>query len=149
MTLAEKLARGVLDAMNAGDIAAVGPLVAEDFVDHGAPPRAPPGRAGCLEILGYVTRALRIRYELHDVVAAGDKVAIRATAYGVNEIDTLGFAPTGKPYAMHTMHRYREAGGLLVEHWGIRDELGVLWQVGALPSPRPVGFGLPARPLGD
>ena len=46
MTLAEKLARGVLDAMNAGDVAAVGPLVAEDFVDHGAPPWAPQGRAG-------------------------------------------------------------------------------------------------------
>ncbi len=149
MTLAEKLARGVLDAMNAGDIAAVGPLVAEDFVDHGAPPWAPQGRAGYLEILGYVTRALRIRYELHDIVAAGDKVAIRATAHGVNEVDTLGFAPTGKPYAMHTMHLYREAGGLLVEHWGIRDELGVLWQVGALPPPPAAGFGLPARPLGD
>jgi hypothetical protein len=42
------------------------------------------------------------------------------------------------------MHLYRESGGLLVEHWGIRDEIGVLWQVGALPRPKPAGFGLPA-----
>jgi predicted ester cyclase len=148
--LTEKLARGVLDAMNAGDIAAVGPLVAADFVDHGAPPWAPQGRAGYLQILTFVTTALRIRYEVHDIVAAGDKVAIRATAHGVNEVDTLGFAPTGRPYAMHTMHLFREAGGVLAEHWGIRDEIGVLWQVGALPPPRPVGFGLPAGgALGD
>ncbi|GIF48576.1 putative ester cyclase [Asanoa ferruginea] len=150
MTLAEKLARGVLDAMNAGDVEAIGPLVAEDFVDHGAPPWAPQGRSGYLQILGYVTQALQISYEVHDIVAAGDKVAIRATAHGVNTVDTLGFAPTGKPYAMHTMHLYRESGGVLVEHWGIRDELGVLWQVGALTPPRPTGFGLPAgAPLGD
>jgi len=146
MILAEKLAFGVLDAMNSGDLEAVGPLVAEDFVDHGAPPWAPQGRAGYLEILGYVTRALKIRYEVHDVVAAGDKVAIRATAHGVNDVDMLGFAPTGKAYAMPTMHLYREAGGVLVEHWGIRDEIGVLWQVGALPRPAPSGFG---RPLED
>ncbi|MEV0719145.1 ester cyclase [Asanoa sp. NPDC050611] len=145
MTLAEKLARGVLDAMNAGDIAAVGPLVAPDFVDHGAPPWAPQGRDGYLQILGYVTGALKIRYEVHDIVAAGDKVAIRATAHGVNEVDMLGFEPTGKPYAMHTMHLYRESGGLLVEHWGIRDEIGVLWQVGALPRPAPAGFGVAGK----
>ncbi|MEV4624156.1 ester cyclase [Asanoa sp. NPDC049573] len=150
MTLAETLARKVLDAMNAGDVEAVGPLVAEDFVDHGAPPWAPQGRAGYIQILGYVTRALRITYEVDDVVAAGDKVAIRATAHGVNAVDMLGFAPTGKPYAMRTMHLYRESGGVLVEHWGVRDEIGMLWQVGALPPPRPVGFGLPAgAPLGD
>jgi len=142
MTLAEKLARDVLDAMNAGDIAAVGPLVSPDFVDHGAPPWAPQGRAGYLQILGFVTQALKIRYELHDIVAVGDKVAIRAVAHGVNAVDTLGFAPTGKPYAMDTMHFYREAGGVLVEHWGVRDEISVLWQVGALEPPKPVGFGL-------
>ena len=143
MTLAEKLARGVLDAMNARDFEAIGPLVAEEFVDHGAPPWAPKGRAGYIQILAYVTQALRISYEVHDVVAAGDKVAIRATAHGVNLVDTLGFAPTGKQYAMQTMHLYRESGGVLVEHWGVRDEIGVLWQVGALPPPQPVGFGQP------
>jgi hypothetical protein len=33
---------------------------------------------------------------------------------------------------MKTAHFYRSRGGLLCEHWGIRDELDVLYQVGAL-----------------
>lgn len=47
------------------------------------------------------------------MVADGDKVAIRATAYGVHNTDRLA------------------------EHWGVRDELTVLQQVGAIPTPPP------------
>jgi predicted ester cyclase len=140
MNTAEKLARDVLEALSSGNIEQAGPLVAEDFVDHGAPPWAPQGRAGYLQILDFLTTALRLRHEVHDVVAAGDKVAIRATAHGIHTSGHLGFPATGKPYAMATMHLYREANGVLVEHWGVRDELGALWQVGALPVPEPVTF---------
>jgi hypothetical protein len=42
---------------------------------------------------------------------------------------------------MATMHLYRAEGDRLAEHWGVRDELGVLWQTGALPPP-----GLPEGP---
>jgi predicted ester cyclase len=134
----EKLAREVIAAFHADDIARIGSLVTEDFVDHGAPPWAPRGRAGYLQILTFLTTTLKIRCEVHDMVADGDKVAIRATAHGVHHVDTLGFAPTGKPYAMPTMHLYRAEGGLLAEHWGVRDELSVLWQVGALRPPAPI-----------
>src|SRR5688500_1332367 len=48
MITAEKLAREVLAALSSGDIERVGPLVADDFIDHGAPPWAPQGRAGYL-----------------------------------------------------------------------------------------------------
>jgi hypothetical protein len=44
MNLTEKLARDILDALDTGDIERIGPLVADDFVDHGAPPWAPQGR---------------------------------------------------------------------------------------------------------
>ena len=138
MNTAEQLARDVLAALSSGEIARVGPLVAEDFVDHGAPPWAPQGRAGYLQILGFLTTTLRLRYELHDVIADADKVAIRATAHGVHNSDHLGFPATGKPYAMPTMHIYRHDNGVLAEHWGVRDELSALWQVGALPAPEPV-----------
>jgi predicted ester cyclase len=78
------------------------------------------------------------------VVAAGDMVAIRATAHGVHNSGHLGFPATGRPYAMPVMHMYRQHNGVLAEHWGVRDELSALWQVGALPVPEPIAFG-PAR----
>ena len=140
MDTAEKLAREVVEAFHADDIDRIGTLVTEDFVDHGAPPWAPQGRAGYLAIMRFLKDTLRIRYELHEIVADGDLVAIRATVHGLHTSGHLGFAATGRPYAMSTMHMYRVEGGLLAEHWGVRDEIGVLWQVGALAPPQPVAL---------
>jgi predicted ester cyclase len=140
MNTAEKLALQVIEAFEANDIDRIGTLVTEDFVDHGAPPWAPQGRAGYLQIMRFLKDKLQLRYEIHEVVADGDMVAARATVHGVHNTGHLGFAATGKPYAMATMHMYRAEGDLLAEHWGVRDELSVLWQTGALPAPQPVAL---------
>ena len=140
MNTTEKLAREVIEAFHADDIEQIGSLVTEDFVDHGAPPWAPQGRAGYLQIMRFLKDVLQLRYELHEVVADGDLVAARATVHGVHNTAHLGFPATGKPYAMPTMHMYRSSGALLAEHWGVRDELSVLWQVGALPVPEPMAL---------
>jgi predicted ester cyclase len=135
MNKPEELALAVLDAMNDRRPDRVAELVTEDFVDHGAPPGIPQGRQGYVATLGFVTEVLGIRYAVHDIVADGDKVAVRATAHGVHNSDHLGFPATGRPYAMPTMHLFRVEGDLLAEHWGVRDELSALWQVGALERP--------------
>lgn len=46
-----------------------------------------------------------------------------------------GHRPTGRPFAMKTAHFFRARDGRLCEHWGVRDELDVLYQVGALTPP--------------
>ena len=134
-TSAARAALGVLEALEAGEPERVRDLVTADFVDHGAPPGLPPGPDGYIAVLRFLIDVMRIRYEVHDVVSAGDLVAIRATAHGVHATDHLGVPATGKPYAMHTMHLYRVEGDRLAEHWGVRDEHSVLVQVGALPAP--------------
>jgi predicted ester cyclase len=53
-----------------------------------------------------------------------------STRWRLNDIE-----PTGKPFAMKTAHFFRSRDGRLCEHWGIRDELDVLYQVGALTPP--------------
>ena len=37
---------------------------------------------------------------------------------------------------MPTLHVYRTEGDRLAEHWGVRDELGVLIQLGVLVPPQ-------------
>lgn len=37
---------------------------------------------------------------------------------------------------MNTLHVYRTEGDKLAEHWGVRDEVGVLMQLGVLPPPQ-------------
>jgi predicted ester cyclase len=136
MTPAERAARAVLEVVESRDLERIRDLVTDDFVDHGAPPGlVPPGPDGYLAVLRFLVDVLQIRYEVHDVVADGDRVAIRATAHGVHRSDHLGVPATGKPYAMPTMHLYRAEGDRLAEHWGVRDELGVLVQVGAMSRP--------------
>jgi predicted ester cyclase len=136
MTPAERAARAVLEVFESRDLERIRDLVTDDFVDHGAPPGlVPPGPDGYLAVLRFLVDVLQIRYEVHDVVADGDWVAIRATAHGVHRSDHLGVPATGKPYAMPTMHLYRAEGDRLAEHRGVRDELGVLVQVGAVPPP--------------
>jgi ketosteroid isomerase-like protein len=136
---AETLSREVLARFAAGDIDGIGDLVTEDFVDHGAPPWVPPGRAAYVGTMHWLKEVLRIRFELRETVAAGDWVAARAIVHGTSTSDHLGFPATGAPYAMETMHMYRVRDGLLAEHWGVRDELGALWQTGAVPVPAPPG----------
>ena len=138
MTPTERAARAVLDALNDRQPERVRELVTAEFVDHGAPPGlVPPGPDGYIAVLRFLIDVLQLRYEVHDVVADGDKVAIRATAYGVHNTDHPGVPATGRPYAMPTMHLYRGEGDRLAEHWGVRDELTVLQQVGAIPTPPP------------
>jgi predicted ester cyclase len=132
---AEALVADIFDAMNSRQLEKIRDVVTDDFVDHGSPVSLPPGPDGYIAILTFVTTVLKVRYEVHDIVASGDMVAIRATAHGVNAVSPRGIEPTGRPMAMKTAHFFRSRDGRLCEHWGIRDELGVLYEVGALTPP--------------
>ena len=85
----------------------------------------------------FVTGVLDLRYEIHDVVAADDRVAVRAIRYGLHRTDHLGVPASGRPYAMPSMHLYRGEADRLAEHWGVRDELSVLYP-GRCAAPGPL-----------
>lgn len=136
----QALVAEVFDSMNRGQLDNIRDLVTDDFVDHGSPVPLPPGPDGYIAILTFVTTVLQIRYQVDEVISDGDMVAIRATAHGINSVAPQGIEPTGKPFAMKTAHFFRSRDGRLCEHWGVRDELDVLYQVGAL-TPR--DFAMP------
>lgn len=130
-------ARAVFEAINSGDLSCLDEAVTADFVDHGSPFPLPPGPEGYRQILTYVTRVLAIRYEMVDEFATEDRIVIRAVAHGTAVAPVHGEEFAGRPYTMPTIHIYRTEGDRLAEHWGVRDELGVLQQIGALPGPVP------------
>jgi len=39
-----------------------------------------------------------------------------------------------REYTMSTIHIYGTEGDRLAEHWGVRDELGAMRRMGALPD---------------
>ncbi len=130
-------AMAVLDAINSGDLAVLDTAVTTDFVDHGSPFPLPPGPEGYRQILGFVHHQLKVRYELEDVVETEDRIVLRARAHGVGLAGFHGPEAAGRPYEMQTMHIYRTEGDRLAEHWGVRDELGAMRQMGVVPPPEP------------
>ena len=72
---------------------------------------------------------------IEDQVAEGDKVVSRFTVSGTHQGEIMGAAPTGK-LVRHTGHQTdRISGGKIVESWTNWDALGLLQEIGAIPSP--------------
>jgi len=77
------------------------------------------------------------RYDLiaQDMVAEGDLVTVRAVVKGSHQGDLMGIPPTGKQIEMPLIIIYRIAGGKIVEHWMVSDQLGMMQQLGVIPEP--------------
>ena len=76
-----------------------------------------------------------MRLVVEDVVAQGDRVAVRWTFVGTHEGEFFGSPPTGARVRMSAIEINRVVDGKIAEHWVELDQLGMLQQVGAIPSP--------------
>ena len=76
------------------------------------------------------------RYHLvvDDMVAEGDKVAVRTTFKGTHMGELMGIPPTGKEVIMPVFLFYRIAGGKIVEHWISVDQLSLMQQLGVMET---------------
>lgn len=73
---------------------------------------------------------------IHHQVAEGDLVATYKTLYGTHKGEFMGVRSTGKKVALNLMDFFRIAEGRIVEHWAVMDFMGLMRQLGALPTPR-------------
>lgn len=122
-----------------GNMTVADEVLASSYVDHRLPfPDLPGNREGLKQAVSRVRAAFPdITPTVEDVVAAGDKVAVRATARGTHQKEFNGIPATGKQVTLSEMHIFRVADGKIVEHWGEFDSLGLLVQLGAFPPPAP------------
>jgi len=120
----KKVARRVLEQVfPANDLNALQEVISDQFVNHGAPPGTPPGLGGITMFMQLLHDAFTDqRWEIHDVLAEGDKVAIRCTHSGVHTGDYFGMPATGRKFAYPQMHLIRVLQGKGVEHWAVRDD---------------------------
>lgn len=73
--------------------------------------------------------------ETDELVAEGDKVVLRGTVHGVHNGQLMNIPPTGKEVTVPLFITYRISDGKIVDHWMQADMLGLLQQVGAIPTP--------------
>jgi len=71
---------------------------------------------------------------MKDLFATDDRIVVRAVASGVGVAEFHGPDAVDREYTMSTIHIYRTEGDRLAEHWGVRDELGAMRRMGALPD---------------
>jgi len=79
-----------------------------------------------------------IHFVVEDILAEGDRVAVRIAVEGTHLGDGLGFAPTGGKVCIRGIVIVRVINGQIVEGWNSYDQLGLLRQLGGLPRPGPV-----------
>ena len=118
-----------------GDLGAADTYLAEDFINHDPPFGVTPDREG-MRTAGRLMRDgfPDWRSELHALIAEDDIVVERFTAGGTHRGEVMGVPPTGRTVSLPGINIFRLRDGVIVERWGLLDELGFLRQLGVVPA---------------
>jgi steroid delta-isomerase-like uncharacterized protein len=129
------------EVFNQGNLALVDELVAPDFLNHEVPPgmknRGPESTRQVVTMLR--TAFPDLHFTIEDLVAQGDTVAGRATMSGTHLGPFQGVPPTGRSFQQAHMHFVRFRDGKAIEHRAVRDDLGMMRQLGVIPAPANAG----------
>jgi steroid delta-isomerase-like uncharacterized protein len=129
--------RTLEEVFNQGNLALVDDLVAPDFLNHEVPPgmnnRGPESTRQVATILR--TAFPDLHFTIEDLVAEGNTVAGRVTMSGTHQGPFQGIPPTGRSFEQAHMHFVRFRDGKAIEHRAVRDDLGMMRQLGVIPMP--------------
>lgn len=128
--------RAVEEVWNRGDFAVVDELVTSDIVVRAPMPgHEIHGPAGIKEFYAALRAGFPdIHFTIEDQFAAGDRVVTRWTTRATHTGAFQGMPPTGKQVRMAGIDIDRIADGKVVECWPVMDELGLLQQLGVVPT---------------
>ncbi|HEX2243776.1 MAG TPA: ester cyclase [Gammaproteobacteria bacterium] len=126
-----------MDIFQQGNLGVVYELISPDFVWHA--PATPPEWTQGPEGVRQAATELRAAYPdldlIHeDTLAEGDRVMIRWIMRGTHNGPLMGIPATGKPVTVVGIDVFRVAGGQIVELWQNFDQLGMLQQLGVIPT---------------
>jgi steroid delta-isomerase-like uncharacterized protein len=113
---------------------AVDELLADDFVSHTWRATGD-GKGDLKRAIDRLSNVLaNVSFTVEDVIAEGDRVAVRVTAQATQVGQFMGVPPSGKSYSIGEIHIFRVRDGKVTEHWHQYDQLGMMHQLGALPG---------------
>ena len=74
------------------------------------------------------------KYNAEDVIAEGDKAVCRYSFTGTHKGAFRHIPPTGKKISVEGIGIFKISGGKIVEVWFATDRMGMMQQLGAIPS---------------
>jgi steroid delta-isomerase-like uncharacterized protein len=134
------IARRVIEELfNEGRLETADELIAAEAIGHDValpePIRGPEGVKQ--SAAGYRAAFPDLSLRIEDQCAEGELVCTRWTAVGTNTGEFWGLAPTGKQATVAGITIDRIAGGKIVESWTNWDALGLMQQLGVVPTAIP------------
>jgi len=110
-------------------------FLAEDFIEHDPAPGIPPTRDGWKQLFKMFAEATPGYHVIDDLIAEDDKVVAHITAYGKHIGTVFGIPATNKEFSMKGIVIWRLKKGMITEHWAQNDMVGMMIQLGVMPSP--------------
>ncbi len=124
------------DILSKGDWKLAEEILAADIImHHPASPVPINGREAVVGMLAAFRAGFPdLHLEVEDVIGEGDKAAVRWRAIGTNTGDLFGMPPTGKGMNVAGISVVQVASGQIVEDWVSEDTMGMMKQLGVIPS---------------
>jgi len=124
--------RMIDEVMNQQNLDVIDELFAADYLMHDpAWPMEVKGPEGFKQWAGAMLDPYfsDSRITIEDMIAEGDKVAVRWTWSGTHTGEFMGVPPTGRQIAVTGISIHRFADGEFVESWASYDSLGMMQQI--------------------
>ncbi|MBV8672259.1 MAG: ester cyclase [Acidobacteriaceae bacterium] len=137
----EIILRSEAELWNRGNLAAADKLYSPGYVSHFPAGIEWRGLQGIKNAVSSHRTSFPDWHEIvDDIVAEGDRVAIRITSSGTQRGEFMGLPPSGRKVIIQEFHIFRLENGRIAEQWGMPDLQGLLAQLHA-----PGADGKPAR----
>jgi steroid delta-isomerase-like uncharacterized protein len=122
------------EAVNQKNLAVFDELLTPDVVFHNASTTMEGLEAYKQFLSMYMTAFPDLHFTIEDMIAEGDTVVARFTTRGTHQGNLMGIPPTGKQMSGTGMFIDRIVNGKAVEQWFNTDDLGLLQQLGVVPT---------------
>jgi len=127
----KELVRSFIAAVDKNDFPRLQELSSADYVLKAPGLSTPMGLQASFEVVKrHYTSFPDWRHTVEDLVAEGDRVAVKVMQKGTQKAEYDGVAATGKEVTMPGAYMFRIANGKIQELWVIEDNLGLYQQLG-------------------
>ena len=125
------------EVLNGRTGAVLDEIAVEDYIENDPFPGMGNGREQLKLRAGALLSAFSpCTFKIEDIVAEGDRVAVRWSSRGTQSGEFMGIPHTNRSYEIAGIDFHRLADGRMAEHWHVVDQLSQLQQLGLLPAPQ-------------
>ena len=125
------------EVLNGRNVALLDEIAVEDYIENDPFPGMGNGREQLKLRAGALISAFSpCTFKIEDIVAEGDRVAVRWRSRGTQSGEFMGIPPTNRSYEIAGIDFHRLVDGRMAEHWHVVDQLSQLQQLGLLSTPQ-------------